>query len=96
MRLFSSVAAISNAGDFSGSGFDPSHTDSMTSPVTRLANPRAMVSTSGNSGMPFQCMSDPIRGAEWRHFSCKTGKITGLTGSIAHSQKMKGDPHCPL
>ena len=51
MRLCSRVAAIADAGDFSGSFFWPSQTDSMTSPVTRLARPRAMVSTSGSSGM---------------------------------------------
>ena len=51
IRRDSSVAAISAAEDFNGSGFDPSHTDSMTSPVTRLARPRAIVSTSGSSGM---------------------------------------------
>src|SRR5580658_4711085 len=51
IRLDSRVATISDAVDFSGSGLDPSHTDSMTSPVTRLARPRAMVSTSGSSGM---------------------------------------------
>src|SRR5580692_7589754 len=51
MRLDSRVATISDAVDFSGSGLDPSHTDSMTSPITRLARPRAMVSTSGSSGM---------------------------------------------
>ena len=45
------VATIFAAGDFKGSGFEPSHTDSMTSPVTRLARPRAMVSTSGSSGI---------------------------------------------
>jgi hypothetical protein len=45
------VAAISAAVDFNGSGFDPNHTDSITSPVTRLAKPRAIVSTSGSSGM---------------------------------------------
>ena len=54
MRLCSRVAAISVAGDFSGSFFWPSQTDSITSPVTRLARPRAMVSTSGSSGMGFQ------------------------------------------
>src|SRR5579863_3928313 len=51
MRLCSNVAAISGAEDFSGSFFRPSHTDSTTSPVTRLARPRAMVSTSGSSGI---------------------------------------------
>src|SRR5580693_4662083 len=51
IRLDSRVATISDAADFNGSGLDPSHTDSMTSPVTRLARPRAMVSTSGSSGM---------------------------------------------
>src|SRR5579863_7010737 len=51
IRLDSRVATISDALDFSGSGLDPSHTDSMISPVTRLARPRAMVSTSGSSGM---------------------------------------------
>ncbi len=51
MRLCSRVAAITDAGDFSGSFFEPSHTDSITSPVTRLASPRAIVSTSGSSGM---------------------------------------------
>jgi len=51
IRLDPSVAAISAAADFSGSGFDPSQTDSITSPVTRAASPRAMVSTSGSSGM---------------------------------------------
>jgi len=49
--LDSRVATISDAADFSGSGFDPSQTDSITSPVTRLAKPRAMVSTSGSSGI---------------------------------------------
>ena len=53
MRLCSSAAAISRAGDFSGSGFWPSQTESITSPETRLASPRAMVSTSGSSGMPI-------------------------------------------
>jgi len=51
MRVLSRAAAISDAGDLSGSGFSPSQMDSMTSPVTRLARPRAMVSTSGSSGM---------------------------------------------
>ena len=51
MRLCSRVAAMSDAGDFSGSFFWPSQTESTTSPVTRLARPRAMVSTSGSSGM---------------------------------------------
>ena len=51
MREFSNVAAICRAGDLSGSGFEPSQTDSITSPVTRLASPRAMVSTSGSSGI---------------------------------------------
>jgi len=51
IRLDSKVAAISGAGDFSGSGFDPSQTDSITSPLTRRARPRAIVSTSGSSGM---------------------------------------------
>jgi hypothetical protein len=51
MRWDSSVETISAAADFSGSGFDPNQMDSMTSPVTREASPRAIVSTSGNSGM---------------------------------------------
>ena len=51
MRFDSSVATMSLAVDFSGSGFDPSQTDSITSPATRLFSPRAMVSTSGSSGM---------------------------------------------
>ena len=51
MRLRSRVPAISEAGDFSGSFFWPSQTDSTTSPVTRAASPRTMVSTSGSSGM---------------------------------------------
>ena len=51
IRLASSVAAISAAADFKGSGFDPSHTDSITSPVTRPLSPRAIVSTSGSSGI---------------------------------------------
>jgi len=51
MRARSSVAWISAAGDLSGSGFEPSQTDSMRSPRTRSASPRAMVSTSGSSGM---------------------------------------------
>ena len=51
MRWASSVETISAAVDFSGSGFDPNQTDSITSPVTREASPRAIVSTSGNSGM---------------------------------------------
>ncbi len=55
MRLCSSVAAISRAEDFSGSGFRPSQMDSITSPETRRASPRAMVSTSGSSGMTHQC-----------------------------------------
>src|SRR5580700_1526306 len=55
MRLCSSVAAISRAEDFSGSRFRPSQIDSITSPETRLASPRAMVSTSGSSGMTQQC-----------------------------------------
>src|SRR5438093_4874052 len=51
IRLDCRVAAISAAEDFNGSGFDPSQTDSIKSPVTRLASPRAMVSTSGSSGI---------------------------------------------
>src|ERR1700722_12050587 len=51
IRLCSSVATIPPAGDFNGSGFSPSHTDSTTSPVIRLASPCAMVSTSGSSGI---------------------------------------------
>src|SRR6202035_534580 len=57
MRLCSSTAAISRAGDFSGCGFCPSQTDSITSPETRLANPRAQDSTSGSSGMHHQYTS---------------------------------------
>ncbi len=51
MRACSSVLTISPGGDFSGSGLLPSHTDSITSPVRFCASPRAMVSTSGSSGM---------------------------------------------
>ena len=51
IRFASRAATISDAGDFNGSGFDPSHTDSMTSPLIRFANPRATVSTSGSSGI---------------------------------------------
>ena len=68
MRLCSSAAAISRAGDFSGSGFSPSQIDSITSPDTRLASPRAMVSTSGSSGMPHQCTRAP--GWEWDGVIC--------------------------
>jgi hypothetical protein len=50
IRLDSSVRTICEAEDFSGSGFEPNHTDSITSPLTRAASPRAMVSTSGSSG----------------------------------------------
>src|SRR5579871_5556003 len=53
IRLYSRACAIAPAGDFSGSFFEPSQTDSITSPVTRLARPRAMVSTSGSSGIFF-------------------------------------------
>ena len=51
IRECSRVEAISAAGDFSGSGLEPSQSDSITSPFTRLSSPRAMVSTSGSSGM---------------------------------------------
>src|SRR5580698_11305801 len=51
MRCDSRVFAISDAGDLSSSRLDPLQIDSITSPVTRLAKPRAMVSTSGSSGM---------------------------------------------
>src|SRR5579863_10352107 len=51
IRFDSRAATISLAEDFSGSGFDPSQTDSITSPATLLFSPRAMVSTSGSSGM---------------------------------------------
>ena len=34
-----------------GSGFDPSQMDSITSPVIRWFRPRAIVSTSGSSGI---------------------------------------------
>src|SRR4051794_19168068 len=51
MRAPSSVRAISRAGDFSGSGLLPTQTLSITSPVTCRDRPRAMVSTSGSSGM---------------------------------------------
>ena len=54
MRAPSSNPAIARAEDLSGSGLLPIQTDSITSPVTRLANPRAMVSTSGSSGMEEQ------------------------------------------
>src|SRR6185295_16915231 len=73
----SSVAAISAAGDFSGSGFDPNQTDSITSPVTLLARPRAIVSTSGSSGM----------GIVYRLESPSLGlgiRLTGFNDSIAH------------
>src|SRR5258708_7650635 len=72
MRLCSRTAAISSAGDLRGSGFWPSQTDSITSPVMRWARPRAMVSTSGSSGMffsvqkrfaPRQLFKDRCRGA---------------------------------
>ena len=43
--------AIYAGGDFNGSGFDPSQTDSITSPAMFLSRPRATVSTSGSSGM---------------------------------------------
>lgn len=60
IRVRSKVDAISRAGDFSGSGFCPSHTDSITSPVTRFASPRAIVSTSGSSGT-FLSVQKPSR-----------------------------------
>jgi len=47
----SSSDAISPADDFSGSGLSPIHTDSILSPVTRRARLRAIVSTSGSSGI---------------------------------------------
>jgi hypothetical protein len=51
IRFDSRVLAISDAADLSTSGLDPIQIDSITSPVTRLAKPRAIVSTSGSSGM---------------------------------------------
>ena len=51
IRACSSTEAISEAVDFSGSGFSPSQTDSMTSPAIRWLSPRAIVSTSGSSGI---------------------------------------------
>ena len=47
----SSASAISRAEDFSGWGFSPIQTDSITSPRARWAKPRATVSTSGSSGI---------------------------------------------
>jgi hypothetical protein len=49
--LPSKVDAIFAAGDFRGCLLDPIHTESIVSPLTRLSNPRTMVSTSGNSGI---------------------------------------------
>ena len=46
----------------SGSSFDPSQTDSIKSPVTRVESPRATVSTSGNSGMENILQADLARG----------------------------------
>jgi hypothetical protein len=63
IRLRSRVAAMSSAGDFSGSGLSPSQTDSITSPETLADNPRAMVSTSGSSGMHFQFTRASMRSA---------------------------------
>jgi len=40
--------------------FDPSQTDSITSPMTRLERPRAMVSTSGSSGMEDSLQSSVV------------------------------------
>src|SRR5260370_830753 len=57
----SSKAVMARAGDFSGSGLLPIQTDSITSPVTRLAKPRAMVSTSGSSGMESSCRFSVLR-----------------------------------
>src|ERR1700751_19269 len=51
MRACSSVAAISAGRDFRVCALQPSQTDSMTSPATRLCKTRAMVSTSGSSGI---------------------------------------------
>jgi hypothetical protein len=84
MSFFSRVAAISDAGDFSGSGFDPSHTDSMTSPVTRLASPRAIVSTSGNSGIVSQSMTQ----SGWARLLRENDPESRLGLPIAHSEKM--------
>src|SRR5437773_2078830 len=59
------------ADDLSGSGFEPSQTDSITSPAIRWFNPRAMVSTSGNSGMVegFQIVELPECPEGAIHFS---------------------------
>ena len=46
-----SVLAICLGADLKGSFLLLSQTDSITSPLTRLASPRAMVSTSGSSGI---------------------------------------------
>src|SRR5207302_1478770 len=63
IRLPSRVSTIAAAGDFRGSGFEPSQTDSIRSPVTRLASPRAMVSTSGSSGIKtvYRCWQLVVR-----------------------------------
>jgi hypothetical protein len=45
------VDAIFAAGDFRGCFLEPIQTESIVSPLTRLSKPRAMVSTSGNSGI---------------------------------------------
>jgi hypothetical protein len=83
MRCDSSVATISAAGLFSGSGFDPSQTDSMTSPVTRLARPRAIVSTSGSSGMENSLQSSVFSRQPWPLLTTEDRRrTTALT--IAH------------
>src|SRR5581483_8214971 len=51
MRAPSSAEAIWRGGDLSGSGLLPIQMDSMRSPATRSASPRATVSTSGSSGI---------------------------------------------
>src|SRR5208282_4783405 len=50
IRLPSSVAAMTPAGDLSGCLLGPIQTDSTVSPEMRLSKPRTMVSTSGSSG----------------------------------------------
>jgi hypothetical protein len=50
IRLPSSVAAMTPAGDLSGCGREPIQTDSTVSPAARVSRPRAIVSTSGSSG----------------------------------------------
>jgi hypothetical protein len=89
----SNVVAIFAAGDFSGCFRDPIQTDSIVSPLTRLSNPRTMVSTSGSSGIESGYRRAKGRG-RIRSLEVRGSKLEAGFTHLCNLTSTLGPPDC--